>query len=55
MTKSIDVKLLRDKKGQYINIPREFEFLDEDVLVSKDGERLSLRAVPRKQGQESNG
>jgi virulence-associated protein VagC len=53
MTKSIDVKLLRDKKGQYINIPPEFEFSDEDVLMSKDGERLILRAAPKKQERES--
>ena len=36
------VKLLRDGDGQFVCIPREFEFLGEDVIIRKTGEKLII-------------
>ncbi|MFM9852829.1 MAG: antitoxin [Sphingomonadaceae bacterium] len=39
--------LFRNGRNQAVRIPKEFEFAEDEVLISKDGARLVIEAVPR--------
>jgi virulence-associated protein VagC len=42
MLDTITVTLPRDAEGQFFNIPLEFELAANDVLLTKDGNRLII-------------
>jgi antitoxin VapB len=42
------VKLHRDGDGQFIDIPRDFEFPGEDVIIRKEGDKLVIEPAPQK-------
>ena len=41
------VRLFRNGRNQTIQIPREFELADSEVLLRKDGDRLVIEPVKR--------
>ncbi len=43
------VKLLRDGLDQVIEIPEEFELPGEDVVIRKDGDRLIIEPLRKKE------
>jgi antitoxin VapB len=42
------VKLFRNGRNQAVRIPREFELPGEDAIMHKDGERLVIEPVKKK-------
>ena len=42
------VKLFKNGRSQAVRIPREFELPGEDVIMRKDGERLTIEPTPPK-------
>ena len=42
MLDTITVTLQRDAEGQFLNIPLEYELATNDVLVTRDGNRLII-------------
>ena len=42
---TITVTLQRDAEGQFLNIPLEFELATNDVLLTKDGNRLIIETT----------
>jgi virulence-associated protein VagC len=42
---TITVTLQRDAEGQFLNIPLEFELATNDVLLTKDGNRLIIETA----------
>jgi virulence-associated protein VagC len=44
----------RDKDGQFIEIPRDFEFPGTKVLVEKVGDALVLKPAPEGPSNESS-
>lgn len=40
------VKLFRNGRNQAVRIPREFEFLGEDAIMRKAGDRLIIELAP---------
>ena len=42
---TISVRLQRDAEGQFFNIPLEFELAANDVLLTKDGDRLIIETA----------
>ena len=45
MLSTISVRLQRDAEGQFFNIPLEFELAADDVLLTKDGNRLIIETA----------
>ena len=45
MLDTISVRLQRDAEGQFFNIPLEFELAADDVLLTKDGNRLIIETA----------
>ena len=45
MLDTITVTLQRDEQGQFLNIPLEFELAANDVLLTKDGNRLIIETA----------
>ncbi|NQW93801.1 MAG: hypothetical protein HQ446_07170 [Polaromonas sp.] len=45
MPNTITVTLQRDDEGQFFNIPLEFELAANDVLLTKDGNRLIIETA----------
>lgn len=43
-----EAKLFRNNKSQAVRIPADFEFPGDRVLIHRDGERLILEPVRRK-------
>ncbi|HEX9946239.1 MAG TPA: AbrB/MazE/SpoVT family DNA-binding domain-containing protein [Allosphingosinicella sp.] len=43
------VKLFRNGRNQAVRIPREFELPGEDAVMRKEGDRLVIEPVGRKQ------
>jgi antitoxin VapB len=41
------VRLFRNGRNQAVRIPREFELSCEEVLISRDGDRLILEPLKR--------
>ena len=41
------VKLLRDGDGQFVCIPREFEFAGEAAVIRKEGDNLIIEPAPK--------
>ena len=39
------VKLFRNGRNQAIRIPREFEFLGDEAIIRKEGDRLILEPI----------
>jgi antitoxin VapB len=42
------VKLTRDRRGQSVRIPREFELPGDEAIMRKEGERLIIEPAPAK-------
>lgn len=42
------VKILRNGRNQAVRIPREFEFVGEEAIMRKEGERLIIEPAPPK-------
>lgn len=42
------VRLFRNGRNQAVRIPREFELPGQDALMSREGDALVIRAVPRR-------
>ena len=42
------VKVFKNGRNQAVRIPREFEFLGEDAIMRKEGDRLILEPAPPK-------
>ena len=42
-------RLFRNGSNQALRIPREFEFSGDEVIIHKDGDRLILEPVVKKQ------
>ncbi len=40
------VKLFRNGRNQAVRIPREFELPGADAIMRKDGDKLTIEAVP---------
>ena len=49
-TNTFQIELLRDSEGQYFNVPPEFEFLTDNVLVQQNGNRLIFSPVTEAPG-----
>lgn len=45
MLDTTTVTLQRDVEGQFLNIPLEFELATNDVLLTKDGNRLIIETA----------
>lgn len=45
MLETISVRVQRDAKGQFFNIPLEFELAANDVLLVQDGNRLVIEPI----------
>jgi antitoxin VapB len=43
------VRLFRNGRNQAVRIPREFELPGEDAIMRKEGEKLIIEPIPRKQ------
>lgn len=43
-----EAKLFRNNKSQAVRIPADFEFSGDRVLISRDGDRLIIEPVRRK-------
>jgi antitoxin VapB len=46
------VRLFRNGRSQAVRIPKELEFPGEEVVVSRDGDRLILEPVARRSLEE---
>ena len=42
------VKVFKNGRNQAVRIPREFEFLGEDAIMRKEGDRLIIEPAPPK-------
>jgi len=42
------VKVFKNGRNQAIRIPREFEFLSEEAIMRKEGDRLIIEPAPQK-------
>lgn len=42
------VKVFRNGRNQAVRIPREFEFLGEEAVMRKEGDRLIIEPAPPK-------
>lgn len=43
-----EAKLFRNNKSQAVRIPADYEFKGDRVLIHKEGDRLIIEPVPRK-------
>lgn len=43
-----EAKLFRNNRSQAVRIPADFEFPGDRVLIHRDGERLILEPMPRR-------
>jgi antitoxin VapB len=42
------IKLFKNGRNQAVRIPREFEPLSDEAIMSKEGERLIIEPIPRR-------